>query len=135
MSSKMKKILIVDDDEVNNVICTHIIRQFDQEIEVICVTRGTEAICLLQNSITENSSSLPDVILVDINMPVMSGWEFIEECRKLDINLQNRVQFFMLTSSQFYQDIEIANRYSEVTELFTKPLSFNILDKIESSHF
>ncbi|MEQ9287446.1 MAG: response regulator [Cyclobacteriaceae bacterium] len=135
MPSKTKKILIVDDDEVNNLICTHIIREFDQTIEVVSLTRGSEAILFLQNSITENQATLPDVILLDINMPIMSGWDFIEECRKLDINLQQKMQLFMLTSSQFYQDEEIATRYSEVTGLFTKPLSFNILDKIESSHF
>lgn len=127
--------MIVDDDEVNNLICTHIIREFDQTIEVVSLTRGSEAILFLQNSITENQATLPDVILLDINMPIMSGWDFIEECRKLDINLQQKMQLFMLTSSQFYQDEEIATRYSEVTGLFTKPLSFNILDKIESSHF
>lgn len=127
--------MIIDDDEVNNLICTHIIREFNQTIEVVSLTRGAEAILFLQNSITENNTTLPDVILLDINMPVMSGWDFIEECRKLDINLQKKMQLFMLTSSQFYQDQEIATRYSEVTGLFTKPLSLNILDKIESSHF
>ncbi|MFY0654114.1 MAG: response regulator [Cyclobacteriaceae bacterium] len=134
MPEKDKKIWIIDDDEVNNLICTRIINEYDKKIKVKAMTSASEAIGLIKEAVDENSNGLPDVIFLDINMPLMNGWQFIDEYRKLKDDISKKVNLYMLTSSRFYQDAQLASKYGEVKELFTKPLSFNILDKIESAY-
>ncbi len=135
MLTKSKKILIVDDDEINNIICKKIINEYNAAIKVTTVTNGKNALELLQNSGNTSCVQLPDVILLDINMPVMNGWQFVDEYRKLGPELRKNITLFMLSSSQYYQDQETVSQYQEVEGLFTKPLSTSIMNKIESVCF
>ena len=134
MKNNTKKFLIIDDDEINNLICTHIIKSYDDSIQVQSSISAVEALDKIKSMAVSNCEDLPDVILLDINMPIMSGWEFIEEYQKLDTCVSEKIRVFVLTSSQDRRDVEIASQYAQVRELFTKPLSISILDKIESSY-
>ena len=132
MTSGSKKILIIDDDQVNNLICTRIIKEYDQKIEVASVTSGAKALTLLKNFIDEDS--LPNLILLDINMPIMNGWEFLDEYRKLNPGSLKTIDLYMLTSSRFYQNTALDEKYIEVKEFLTKPLTLNILNRIVSTN-
>ena len=134
MPAITKKILIIDDDPISNLISERIIKEYDEEIEVTAVTSGPKALILLQNSIDADAQGLPNIILLDINMPIMNGWEFLDEYRKLYPDPLKTIDLYMLTSSRFYQDTKLDKKYTEVKEFLTKPLSLNILNRIVSSN-
>ena len=127
------KILIIDDDEINNLICTKVIKDYNPEYIVESVTSSTKGLNYLEELVDNNSEDLPDVILLDINMPTISGWDFIREYRKMMSAMDSeKIKLFVLTSSQYYQDAELADQYREVQKLFTKPLTSEILKEIDT---
>jgi len=128
------KILIIDDDEINNLICTKVIKDYSQETKVDSVTSGSKGLDYLNNLMSKIDGELPDVIFLDINMPAMNGWDFIREYRKINSNMDKEIKLFVLTSSQYYQDSELADQYTEVKKLITKPLTSEILQEIETSY-
>ncbi|MFY0625146.1 MAG: response regulator [Reichenbachiella sp.] len=131
--SVQTKILIIDDDEINNLICTKVIKDFNPDMLVESVTSSTKGLNYLEEHVKNSPDSLPDVILLDINMPTISGWDFIREYRKMMTAVESeKIKLFVLTSSQYYQDAELADQYREVQKLFTKPLTSEILTEISS---
>ncbi|WP_158515700.1 response regulator [Pararhizobium polonicum] len=110
----MHSILTVDDDENDQFICTYTIHRFDPGIKVLQAMNGLEALTLLK-------ATTPDVIILDINMPVMNGFEFLEHYREEFATHAPVVA--MLTSSHHAADRERALHYDFVTSYFEKPLT------------
>ena len=111
---KMHSILTVDDDENDQFICTYTIRKFDPNIKVLKAMNGLEALKLLK-------STTPAAIILDINMPIMNGFEFLEHyTREFDTHAP---VVAMLTSSHHAADRERAMRYDFVKSYFEKPLT------------
>lgn len=130
-----KSILIIDDDEINNLICLKVIKDYNGDYDVVSITNATDGLGHMQQQIEFGPDSLPDLIFLDINMPLMNGWDFMMEYRKMMSGVDKDIKLFVLTSSQYYQDAELANQYSEVKQLITKPLTSEILDEIEKAYF
>lgn len=131
--TKQIKVLIIDDDEINNLICTKVIKDYNPEMLVESLTSSTKGLTHLEDLVKNNPEHLPDVILLDINMPTISGWDFIREYRKMMTAVESeKIKLFVLTSSQYYQDAELADQYREVQKLFTKPLTSDILKEIDT---
>jgi CheY-like chemotaxis protein len=88
------------------------------------------ALELLQKNAADHHE-LPDCILLDLNMPQMSGWEFLDALKQL--NLQKNIFVFIMTSSLESTDIEKAKKYSSVKDYIEKPISIEKLEAIK--HF
>ncbi|RJE70717.1 hypothetical protein BGP76_10865 [Reichenbachiella sp. MSK19-1] len=124
---------MIDDDEINNLICTKVIKDYNPAIIVESLTSSTRGLTYLEERVKDNPEDLPDVILLDINMPTISGWDFIREYRKMMTAVEaEKIKLFVLTSSQYYQDAELADQYREVQKLFTKPLTSEILEEVDT---
>lgn len=126
----MKKIdlaYIIDDDEIIFYLTKEIIKsvQFSESTETF--QDGLQAINKLKEVI-KNGEKLPDVILFDLNMPVMDGWEFVEEFLHLD--LKKEIPLFVFTSSIDPADKEKANSFPAIKGFIQKPLTVHKLDKI-----
>lgn len=120
----MKKIelaCIVDDDSIYVFGLKKLIEMHDFCDNILVFKNGQEAIKYLTPVIT-SSESLPDVILLDINMPVMDGWDFLEEFIKLKPMMSKEVTIYMISSSIHSEDIERAKSYSEVSGYVIKPV-------------
>ena len=109
------KILVVDDMEIEHVVATHAIKAFDDAIEVVSEYGAQEAMDKLKASET-----VPDLILLDINMPGMNGFDFLDEFAKLDP--LPTITIAMLSSSNQASDIERCLEFPFVKHFFTKPL-------------
>ena len=115
---KITSILVVDDDENDQFICDYTIRKYDPSIRVLKAFDGTEALDVLH-------SETPDAIILDINMPVMNGFEFLDRYAE-EFEVHAPV-VAMLTSSHLGKDRERAMQYSFVKSYFEKPLQVDHL--------
>lgn len=119
-----KKVLLIDDDPVTNMINTKLImREFNFIVEAY--TNAQETLVHLQNLITSSPEKIPDIIFLDINMPVMDGWQFLDEFQNLPAVLLEKTKIFMLTSSIDADDMLKAKAYSSVSDFISKPLTSN----------
>src|ERR1700751_1501438 len=120
-------ILLVDDDAINNFISIKLIKKALMNTDIMACLHGKYAIDLLLDIQREDPSKLPDYILLDINMPIMNGWEFLDEYKRLNIDPLGKTKIFIISSSVFSNDINKARSYPLVKDFISKPLN---VDKI-----
>lgn len=127
--SKKQMACIIDDDQVYVYGVKKLIMYYDFCKDVITFKNGEEALGYLQPR-SEMKDSLPEVILVDINMPVMDGWEFLDAFTKIKPSMSRNITIYVVSSSIHQDDIEKARKYSEVTDYIVKPVNFENLKQI-----
>lgn len=114
-----KVVLLIDDDPVTNIINTRILNKHFT-FKVIVFTDALEALNRLKNrSIPE----FPDFIFLDINMPEMDGWDFLEAFQELPSDVHEKCHVIILTSSIDFTDIKKAKTYTVVRDFISKPLT------------
>ena len=134
MKNKLNTVLVIDDDEPTNFLNQMIIEESGCAEQIKAVQSGQEALDYLTRE-KENWSKGPDLIFLDINMPAMNGWEFLEKYRQLDKERQARVMVVMLTTSLFPEDEMKAREIPEVSGFENKPLTPEKLDRILKAFF
>lgn len=117
--------IVVDDDPLNNKICQLLIKSVIKESEIKTFTVPEIALEFVANDFQNSSANT--VLLLDINMPTMSGWEFLDEFKKLNVEITNKFKIFILSSSVDENDISRAKNDAYVVDFISKPLSSNIL--------
>ncbi|MCF8253650.1 MAG: response regulator [Bacteroidia bacterium] len=130
-----KRVFLIDDDDVNLMICEIRLKKSNFCEEVITAENGEDAINYLnaQFDLPESERKLPDLIFLDLNMPVMDGWEFLEEYGKNLATKLNHVPIFILTSTVDPEDAERASFEPLVMGFVNKPLTDLSLKKLENS--
>ncbi|MDO7135654.1 MULTISPECIES: response regulator [Algibacter] len=114
-------ICIVDDDDIYQftVVKTLELLEFEKNIKVF--SDGEEALEFLLSNLNQNDE-LPDVIFLDINMPIMDGYQFMEEYVKIKSKLGKKTVIYMVSSSVDPVDIEKAKRISDISDYIIKPI-------------
>lgn len=120
-------LLVIDDDDINVFIIKKIVEKTGFDIDMVARNNGQQAIDYIKETIAQNSP-LPRLVLIDINMPVMNGWEFIEAYESLGI--QQKVDMYILSSSVYENDIEKTKSYKAVKGFISKPLSMERLTEL-----
>lgn len=130
-------ILLIDDDDATNFIHQVIIKKAKIAEQVITTFNGKQALEYLTNNgrYANTENTLPSLIFLDINMPVMDGWEFIRAYQGLPENIKNQIIIVMLTTSYDPDDQERALKIPELAEFEKKPLTFEMMDRITQKHF
>lgn len=131
MRKKLNSILLVDDDEDDNFFHQIIINEMNIVNKIDMAENGIEAIAYLKNE----ANVPPDIIFLDLNMPKMNGWEFLEQYQHLSLAQKAKVLIVILTTSLNPDDIERAKHIQDVSGFETKPLSKQILQNLLDEHF
>lgn len=129
MIKKVNCIMLIDDDKDDNFYHERVIRKNDASNTIVVKESGIEALDYLEST-RDPTIPLPDLIILDINMPGMNGWEFLEEFKKLDEELQSKLVVIMLTTSVNPADEAIAKTYNILADFKTKPLTKEMLEDI-----
>lgn len=134
MKRLLKCIMLVDDNKDDNFFHERVIRNNHYADCVIAKESAREALAYLKEGNKELNNRI-DLIFLDINMPGMNGWEFLEEYNKLDKELQCGVIVVMLTTSENPEDITKAKEWGFTSSFKTKPLTKNMMDNIIETYF
>ena len=121
---ELKSVLLVDDDSITNAMNKMVIEKMIPSIDLITVLHGETALEVLHGESLKEID--PDFIILDINMPIMNGWEFLEILHEKG----NTIDVHMLTSSQDPIEEETALAYPFVKSFNSKPLDFNKFRRI-----
>ncbi|KYG80865.1 hypothetical protein AWW67_08570 [Roseivirga seohaensis] len=137
MNNKLNCILLIDDDDATNFIHQIIIKKSNIAEQIVTALNGKQAIEFLtkngEDANTENT--LPSLIFLDINMPVMDGWGFIEAYKGLSESIRKQIVIVMLTTSYDPDDKKRALQIPEISEFEKKPLTFDIINRLMEKHF
>ncbi|HEX8531331.1 MAG TPA: response regulator [Cytophagales bacterium] len=128
-------VLLIDDDEINNMICTKIISKNDFATNVVACSSARQGLKYLQDALTDGTKPLPTVIFLDINMPVMNGWDFLDQYKQMPGLADKGIVLIMLSSSSSANDLSRAQAYPQVSDYITKPLTAAHLQHVRDRFF
>jgi len=134
MVKNVSTILLVDDDLAINFLHKRLLTKLVVAESIVSRYNGAEAISsvrALNNSLTENDLVL---IFLDINMPVMDGWGFLENFKTICEELKYQWKIFVLSSSINPDDIQMARSNIFVSDYFSKPLMSNSIDVLKEKY-
>jgi len=120
---RIDSILLVDDDEVCNFISITLLKHLGLVDNIHAVTNGKEALKFLkENAVIKTATVFPEVIFLDLNMPVLDGFDFLERLNATMPDYASVCKIFILTSSESPLDIDRCRRY-EIAGYISKPLT------------
>lgn len=117
----MKRVWLIDDDEVFVFLTKKLIAQTEQAVILETYINGQEAIDRLRE-ISADESALPDLVLLDLNMPVMDGWEFLNAFQEVEFSAPEKIHLYIVTSSISPYEVERAKQIPAVQEFIVKPM-------------
>lgn len=121
--------LVVDDDSTNNLICDFTIRKFDKNAMVDLYLIPEKALLYIEDQYSKTEKPIATILFLDVNMPSMTGFEFLDEFKKFDEEVQNQFTIYILSSS--IEDFNIqATQYPIVKAFLSKPLKVSCLEEI-----
>ncbi len=128
---KFKLVMLIDDNLIDLYITSRIITKSHFSSKILEYNLPHEALKYLQDN-QENIEALPDVIFVDIYMPLMTGFEFMQEYEKLSDTLKNHCQVLIISSTSDDRDITTALRDKNVSDFQEKPITKQFLKTINA---
>lgn len=126
--------MLIDDDVANNYLNKRTIGNLDCTEHIEVAENGQIALELLEKGL-KMRHCLPELIFLDINMPAMDGWEFLEEFRKRGPFSSFQVKIIMLTTSLNPADRSKAENIKEISGFINKPLRDSFVKQILNEHF
>ncbi len=125
------RVLLVDDDRIFLMICEKLIRMTNFSSQIHICMNGKEAIDHLYSK-SDQKDSLPEVILLDINMPILNGWDFLDEYINFAQSNNVDIPVIIISSTVHSIDTEKAQNYDCIKGFFTKPLSLEDMEAMKA---
>ena len=126
------KIFIIDDDEIFQFITRKSFEKLERKDDLLFFHNGEDALNYIKDS-GANDQSIPDVIFLDINMPIMDGWDFLDELGKLNISTSRTPYIYMVSSSIDDKDATKSKLYPMIKDYISKPITdVNITEILNS---
>ncbi|MFT3793138.1 response regulator [Flavobacterium sp.] len=118
---------VIDDDEIFVFVLRKLLQKTQHFEEVVNISNGSDAIEVLVNQFAKDET-VPSLIFLDLNMPVLDGWQFLDEVEKLPF--KDRLRIYIISSSIDAREIEKAKEYSTVKSFVSKPVTLDWLHSI-----
>ena len=128
---KINTVCIVDDDDIYVRLTKRLIQSADFADNTLVFKNGLDAIKYIKEN-KAASEKLPDAILLDLNMPIMDGWQFLDEFSESPP--EKNIAIYIISSSIDPVDLTKSKEYPVVKNYFTKPVQVNTLEEINSSY-
>jgi two-component system chemotaxis response regulator CheY len=128
---RFKNIFVIDDDMVYHFIVKKLFSKCNVTANTSYFFNGLDAIENLKERIENRNDEIPDLILLDINMPVYDGWQFLEEYQKLKDKFNKEITVYLISSSNDTTDINKSKMFgAEVKHYYYKPISIEDFQEI-----
>jgi CheY-like chemotaxis protein len=130
---KLGTVMLIDDSEIDNLINQKMIEAASVADVIYTHTGGKSALEFLRNveKLEGAEKILPDVVFLDIDMPLMDGFQFLDEFEKLSAKLRKKCKIVMLTSSINPEDSSRSKKYTAVRQYLNKPLAHESIISLE----
>lgn len=129
----VKRFIIIDDDSINNKLCKYlIVKASNPDSEILEFLNAENAFKYISQNYTPEKSC-HTVVLLDINMPEMNGWEFLAMYENLPANIHNQIDVYMLSSSVDSRDRDRAEKNAYIRDFLFKPLRLETILSILSN--
>lgn len=122
--------IVIDDDPVFSFGIQRMMKMLEFSKNIMSFENGEDAIKFL-TPLMKDSTALPDVILLDVNMPIMNGWEFLDEFTKIKTQSRKKVIIYVVSSSVDSRDVEKAKQYHVVSDYVVKPITIDSLKDLK----
>lgn len=123
-------IYIIDDEPIDTMIFKLLVNRVDETIDVDTISSAQKALDRLVHISKTHPSDLPDYIFLDLNMPVMNGWNFLHEYERLEISQLKEIPIYILSSSVHHEDVARSKANPSVKQFINKPANLDILKTI-----
>ncbi|OGX92033.1 response regulator [Hymenobacter coccineus] len=130
----LSTVLLVDDDSTTNFLNERLLRRLNVSHRILVATNGQLGLEVLAERCGEDSMDCPALVLLDMKMPVMNGFEFLEEFMQLPLRQQHPIVIVLLTSTQLEQDLG-QYQHLPIAECLTKPLTQEKVSHLLSRYF
>jgi CheY-like chemotaxis protein len=128
----MRKLVFIDDDPIDHFLMKHILRGKNYFDTTTYTIYGS----LVLDYIEEHKSDpekLPDMIFVDLNMPLFSGWDFLKRMEQMQNEISKDIPVFVISSSLRPDDMATSSKYSFVQDFISKPVNSEEIERIVNS--
>lgn len=122
-----KSILLIDDEEVFHWIAKQFLERIQMEVNTSSCYNGQEGLDFMKETL-----ELPDIILLDLNMPIANGWVFLDKYENLRRDDLGKSRVYVVSSSIDPEDMKRARSFSFVVDYIPKPISLEILQELLS---
>lgn len=123
MPEPKHNVCLIDDDKIYQFTARKILESTGLAKNILSFYNGNEAILYLKDRENKENDRLPDVIFLDINMPVMNGWQFLEEFKKITGHIKKAITIYVVSSSVDDCDIQKSREFPSVTDYIVKPIN------------
>lgn len=132
----LDQILCIDDDPITLMLCKKVIIKSAFCNEIITAQNGEEALSYFNNIKTANYQNKvmqhPQLVFLDLNMPVMGGWEFLDYFSRLEFAEFHNVKVVVLSSTIDPEDLQNAKKYPMVIDFLSKPITQSMLEYLKN---
>jgi CheY-like chemotaxis protein len=131
--TKIKKLALVDDDEIFTFLSTKIIQQTQLVNEIITFGNGLDFLDYLKANLS-NNEFLPEIILLDLSMPILNGWQVLDEYALLQDQIDKKMDIYICSSSISPSDVDKASNIKEIKDYLIKPITIDRMIEIVSQY-
>lgn len=128
------RLLFIDDDEINNFILQELFAE-EQDLDLMFFSDSPAAYNHLRTTAKQQADQLPDIVFMDIKMPILDGFEFLDRLQEEAFLEDKPVDIFLLSSTLDSRDVKRAASYDNIRELVTKPLTVEKFRMLMTRHY
>lgn len=129
---KVKQVFIIDDDEISIFLTHELLKIQALGRQIHSYLFAEQALSDILKAVETDREKLPDVIFLDLNMPLMSGWNFLDSLRLYEDKIENKCIVYILTSAIDTSEFRRSSEYKLVAGYFNKPLEIEVIDLIKN---